>query len=215
MASPIKPSLIGSKNAFTIWIKNQRAEVEGLMKANDSKEQSSKPAPAPELTEKQACLREKLDRQREREAATREKHQKLAENESSRRRRKRRKKETEMLDAAVRQSNHGGFRVGSGRKPDYFRKLGIPPLSAAQLLATIDVPRIVADLVNDKNPATRLQMLSLLWNRVFGLPRSTGEIEVSGGPRMRQALKSCLSLQRMERNSHLNPAPGHYLKALP
>ena len=32
-------------------------------------------------------------------------------------------------------------------------------------------------------------------------------------PRIRQALKSCLSIQKMERNSHLNLIPGHYLNA--
>ena len=42
-----------------------------------------------------------------------------------------------MLYALVKSTNHGGFRVGSGRKPDYFRKMGIKPISAAQLLEAL------------------------------------------------------------------------------
>src|SRR5262249_30483083 len=63
-------------------------------------------------------------------------------------------------------------------KPDYFKKMGIKPTSAAQLLEALDVPKIIESLINDRNPAIRLQTLNMLYNRAYGLPKETGELNV-------------------------------------
>jgi hypothetical protein len=131
------------------------------------------------LEAKQAAMRERLHEEREQQKAKRQEFRKLADRESSRQRRRRKKREAAMLDALCK-SPHGGARLNAGRKPEYFRELGIKPISAEQLLEALDVPKIVESLINDRNPAIRLQTMALLWNRAYGLPRTTGEIEVTG-----------------------------------
>jgi hypothetical protein len=76
----------------------------------------------------------------------------------------------------------GGPRPGAGRKANYFKKLGIKPVSAAQLLDSLDVPRIIEGLINDRNPQIRLATLTMLLNRAYGLPKETGELNVTGLP---------------------------------
>jgi hypothetical protein len=75
----------------------------------------------------------------------------------------------------------GGWRPGAGRKPDYFKKLGIKPISAHELLQALDIPKIIGDLINDRNAQIRLATLTMLLNRAYGLPKETGELNVTGG----------------------------------
>jgi len=158
-------------------IKNQLRGAAGAM--NDSKERTGEPSA--ELRAKQEAMREELEQRRERQKANREKYRKLAGKESARQRSRRKKKERAMLDAIVKQTNRGGWRPGAGRKPNYFKKIGIKPISAHELLASLDIPKIIGDLVNDRNPAIRLQTLTMLLNRAYGLPHTTGEVNVTGG----------------------------------
>src|SRR5262245_7214004 len=96
--------------------------------AMTDKEQSSQPGP--ELAKKQEAMRLRMQKERKRQDAKQEQHSKLARKESVRQRRKRRKRESAMLDAIVKSTNHGGWRPNSGRKPDYIKRIGIPPISA-------------------------------------------------------------------------------------
>jgi len=149
--------------------------------ASDSNEQTRSSEPAPALAKKQAAMRQELDQRREQQKAKREKYRKLANKESERQRNRRKKKESAMLDAIVKHTNHGGWRPGAGRKPNYFKKSGLKPISAHELLQALDIPKIIGDLVNDRNPAIRLQTLTMLLNRAYGLPHTTGEVNVTGG----------------------------------
>ena len=94
---------------------------------NDSREY----APCGAASEKQEAMREKLEQRRERQAAKREKYRKLAADKSARQRRRRKKKEAAMLDALVKSTNHGGFRVAVDANPIIFEKwassLLVPP----------------------------------------------------------------------------------------
>ena len=144
---------------------------------DDSRGQTSEPSA--ELRAKQEAMREELELRREREKAKGEKYRKLAAKESTRKRAKRRKKESAMLDALVKSTNHGGWRPGSGRKPNYFKKTGIKPITAHELLASLDVPKVIGDLINDRSPQIRLATLNMLLNRVLGLPKETGEFSVA------------------------------------
>ena len=87
--------------------------------------------------------------------------------------------QVEKLKAA---KPRGGPRPGAGRKPDYFKKLGIKPISAHELLQALDIPKIIGDLINDRNPQIRLATLTMLLNRAYGLPKETGELNVTGLP---------------------------------
>ena len=100
---------------------------------NDSRED----APVAQLAKKQEAMREKLEQRRERQAAKREKYRKLAADKSARQRRRRKKKEARHAGRTCQINESWRFSRGSGRKPDYFRKMGIKPISAAQLLEAL------------------------------------------------------------------------------
>src|SRR5262245_38961182 len=65
-----------------------------------------------------AELRAAREKQRERDATKQKKVRALKNNVGKRSRRRRAKREKALLDAAVRATNHGGWRPNSGRKPD-------------------------------------------------------------------------------------------------
>jgi len=63
---------------------------------------------------------------------------------------------------------HGGVRPGSGRKPNYLKKLGIAPIRAAELLAHVDEVKIWSALLNDKSSDVRLRALQFLSDKRDG-----------------------------------------------
>jgi hypothetical protein len=65
----------------------------------------------------------------------------------------------------------GGRRKGAGRKPNYLKRLGLKPATAAQLLATVDEEKLVTALLHDKSADVRLRTWTTLREQVFGKPR--------------------------------------------
>jgi hypothetical protein len=73
----------------------------------------------------------------------------------------------------------GGKRQGAGRKLNYFKRLGIKTLTAAEILAHHDEPELWKGLLNHKSPDIRLKTLQYLTDRRDGKARQA--INVSGG----------------------------------
>jgi hypothetical protein len=65
----------------------------------------------------------------------------------------------------------GGKRKGAGRKPNYLKRIGIKPTTAAQLLATVDEEKLVTALLHDRSPYVRLRTWTTLREHVFGKPK--------------------------------------------
>jgi len=76
-------------------------------------------------------------------------------------------------------SKRGGKRAGAGRKPNYFKRLGIKATDAAQILAHQDVPAMWDFFLRHKNPRIRLDAWKYLHDRAYGKPRQA--IDLSGG----------------------------------
>jgi hypothetical protein len=73
----------------------------------------------------------------------------------------------------------GGRRKGAGRKPNYLKKLGLKPVTAASLLATVDEEKLVVALLHDKSADVRLRAWTTLREQAYGKPRQT--VGLSGG----------------------------------
>lgn len=73
----------------------------------------------------------------------------------------------------------GGKRRGAGRKPNYAKRLGLKPMTAAEILSEADEKRIALDLLKHKNANVRLQTLCALWDRRDGKPKQA--VNLSGG----------------------------------
>jgi hypothetical protein len=74
---------------------------------------------------------------------------------------------------------HGGKRPGAGRKPNYLKRLGMQPITAAQILAHFDELDLWKGLLFHKRPLIRLQTLQYLTDRRDGRPKQA--VDVSGG----------------------------------
>lgn len=73
----------------------------------------------------------------------------------------------------------GGPRPGSGRKPNYLKRLGIKAITAAEILAHHDEPNLWYALLHHKSPDIRLRTLSYLTDRRDRKPKQA--VDVSGG----------------------------------
>ena len=73
----------------------------------------------------------------------------------------------------------GGKRTGAGREPNYFKRLGIKAITAAELLAHVDEPELWKGLLTHKSPDVRLRTLQYLTDRRDGKAKQA--VEVSGG----------------------------------
>jgi len=73
----------------------------------------------------------------------------------------------------------GGKRPGAGRKPNYFKRLGIKAVTAAEILAHHDEPELWKGLLTHKSPDVRLRTLQYLTDRRDGKAKQA--VEVSGG----------------------------------
>lgn len=70
----------------------------------------------------------------------------------------------------------GGKRPGSGRKPDYFKRLGITPVNAAQILARYDEPKLWDWLLKHSAAPYRFKALQYLTDRRDGRPKQAVEL---------------------------------------
>jgi hypothetical protein len=73
----------------------------------------------------------------------------------------------------------GGKRPGSGRKPNYLKRLGIKAITAADLLAHVNEIELWKGLLNHKSADVRLRTLSYLTDRRDGKPKQA--VDVTGG----------------------------------
>ncbi len=78
-----------------------------------------------------------------------------------------------------RKSRRGGKRPGSGRKPNYLKRLGIKAITAAEILAHHDEPDLWKGLLTHKSADIRLRTLQYLTDRRDGKPKQA--VDVSGG----------------------------------
>jgi hypothetical protein len=74
----------------------------------------------------------------------------------------------------------GGRRKGAGRKPNFLKRLGLQPVAAAQLLATVDEEKLVKSLLHDKSADTRLRAWMALREMVFGKPKQGVQFGIEG-----------------------------------
>jgi hypothetical protein len=76
-------------------------------------------------------------------------------------------------------AKHGGKRAGAGRKPDYFKRLQVKPLTAAEILARYPEDEAWGYFLTHEDPEIRLKARIYLTDRRDGKPRQA--VEVSGG----------------------------------
>src|SRR5215467_180626 len=74
-------------------------------------------------------------------------------------------------DEPKKPKGRSGKRLGAGRKPNYLKRLGIEPLSAAKILAPFDELDLWRGLLNHKSPSIKLQTLQYLTDRRDGKAR--------------------------------------------
>jgi hypothetical protein len=75
----------------------------------------------------------------------------------------------------------GGKRPGAGRKPNLAKRVlaGVKAKTAADILAGIDSQALVDDLLKNGSKQIKWQVLTALWDRVYGKPKQ--DVSVSGG----------------------------------
>jgi hypothetical protein len=73
----------------------------------------------------------------------------------------------------------GGRRPGAGRKPDYFKRLGVSPLTAAQILQRYDEREAWHWFLKHKNPAVRFKAWEYLTDRRDGKPKQAVDLSAS------------------------------------
>ena len=110
----------------------------------------------------------------------------------------------------------GGKRPGSGRKPDYLKRLGIKAITAAEILAHHNEIEMWAGLLRHKSADIRLRTLSYLTDRRDGKAKQA--VQVSGGilhahTVYRDPLLAALSQEELQALDSLTkklalPAPG-------
>lgn len=76
-------------------------------------------------------------------------------------------------------STRGGVRVGAGRKPNYLKRLGMEPLTAAKILANVDELEMWLGLLRDADRKIALDTLKYLTDRRDGKAKQA--VELSGG----------------------------------
>jgi hypothetical protein len=81
---------------------------------------------------------------------------------------------------AAKKKPRGGKRTGAGRKPDYARKFGLTPISAAAMLEHFDCVQVIGELLHSKSHDVRLRTLQYLWDRAHGKPTERSEITAAG-----------------------------------
>lgn|GEM_PF-2952090 len=74
-------------------------------------------------------------------------------------------------------SRRGGKRPGSGHKPNYLKRLGIAPITAAQILAHVNELDLWKGLLFNSGKSIRLQTLQYLTDRRDGKPKQAVEVE--------------------------------------
>jgi hypothetical protein len=101
----------------------------------------------------------------------------------------------------------GGRRRGAGRKPNYLKKVGLPPVTANVILGNFDVVRIWSTLLNSKDEDVRLRTICYLTNREQGCPQTSVEINPGEGEiiRLLQAGRDRLAKERAERKTNEPP----------
>jgi len=72
----------------------------------------------------------------------------------------------------------GGKRPGAGRKRNYFKRLGLKAITAAEILAHVNEPELWKGLLSHKSPDVRLRTLQYLTDRRDGKAKQA--VEVSG-----------------------------------
>jgi hypothetical protein len=78
-----------------------------------------------------------------------------------------------------RKNGRGGKRANAGRKPDYFKRLGIKALTAAEMLAHVNEPELwKAFLLGQKGPELQLKALCYLRDHRDG--KAPMAVHVSG-----------------------------------
>jgi hypothetical protein len=85
-----------------------------------------------------------------------------------------------MADEKKKADRRGGRRKGAGRKPNYLKRLGIPPISAAHILAHVDETKLILSLLDDKSAEVRLRTWVCLREMRDGKPRQA--VGVYGAP---------------------------------
>jgi hypothetical protein len=84
----------------------------------------------------------------------------------------------EITAAANKKKKVGGWRRGSGRKPDWLKRTGLPATTAHDILTNIDVVKVWTSLLTSKDEAIRLQTLIYLTNRQQGMPKQQGDLNI-------------------------------------
>jgi hypothetical protein len=77
--------------------------------------------------------------------------------------------------------SRGSKRPGAGRKPNLAKRVlaGVKAKTAADILAGIDTQALVDDLLKNGSRQLKWQVLTALWERVYGKPKQ--DVIVSGG----------------------------------
>ena len=76
---------------------------------------------------------------------------------------------------------HGGKRAGAGRKPDLVKRMigSLKPATARDILATVDVEKVVSDIFAKGSLTLKQRTLADLWDRAYGRPAQN--VALSGG----------------------------------
>lgn len=62
-------------------------------------------------------------------------------------------------------ARRGGKRLGAGRKPNYFKRLAVKPITAAEILARYDEPKVWDYFLKHPDPRIALQARQYLTDR--------------------------------------------------
>ena len=75
-----------------------------------------------------------------------------------------------LPDSKQSKRTHGGKRPGAGRKPNLAKRVlaGVRAKNAADILAGIDTQALVDDLLKNGSRQLKWQVLTALWERVYG-----------------------------------------------
>lgn len=75
---------------------------------------------------------------------------------------------------------HGGKRPGAGRKPDLVKRMisRLSPATARDVLATVDVEKVIGDIFKNGSLTLKQRTLADLWDRAYGRPAQA--LSVSG-----------------------------------
>ena len=87
---------------------------------------------------------------------------------------------SESTDSTPIKKQHGGKRPGAGRKPDLVKRMiaGLSPATAQEVLATVDVEKVIKEIFQKGSLTLKQRTLADLWDRAWG--RSAQAVSVSG-----------------------------------